>query len=133
MSYSVKDDDLEAKVKGPSASAGVQANIDGVGMMAGVKSGSLSAKFGSLDLEAKGPSASAGARVGGNEVTAMVRSEIYSTSIKAGPVGVKMAVGADTGLSAGPDGVEAKFLGTGFKIGPTTSVSLLGLTLSWSF
>lgn len=40
MSISVKDDDLEAKVKGPSALTGVQANNEGVAVMAGVKFGS---------------------------------------------------------------------------------------------
>ncbi|KAL0180637.1 hypothetical protein M9458_023043, partial [Cirrhinus mrigala] len=37
-------------------------------------------------------------------------------SAKAGPLGVKVGLGFDTGLSAGAGGVEAKILGTGFTI-----------------
>ncbi|KAL0180635.1 hypothetical protein M9458_023041, partial [Cirrhinus mrigala] len=47
-------------------------------------------------------------------------------SAKAGPVGVKVGLGFDTGASIGLGGVEAKVLGTGISIGPKTSVSVLG-------
>ena len=57
---------------------------------------------------------------------AMATAEIGGASASAGPLRVKAALGVDTGLKAGVDGVEAKILGTGFRLGPRPSVSLLG-------
>ncbi|KAF4107749.1 uncharacterized protein LOC131549541 [Onychostoma macrolepis] len=63
---------------------------------------------------------------------AMARAEIASVSAKAGPFGVKVGLGFDTGASAGLDGVEAKVLGTGFSVGPRTGVAVLGNEASCS-
>uniref|UniRef100_A0A671QCG1 Uncharacterized protein n=1 Tax=Sinocyclocheilus anshuiensis TaxID=1608454 RepID=A0A671QCG1_9TELE len=96
----------------------------GVYAVAGV--GRARAEYSAFEAEAKGPNASAGAEVSGIRAGAMARAEIASASAKAGPVGLKVGLGFDTGLSAGVDGVEAKVLGTGFSIGKKTSVSVLG-------
>lgn len=63
----------------------------------------------------------------------MVRSEVCSAEVKAGSIGAKLAMATDTGASVGQNGVEAKFLGTGFTIGKKTSISIGGCELSWSF
>ncbi|XP_026077884.1 uncharacterized protein LOC113055709 [Carassius auratus] len=80
----------------------------------------------------KGPSASAGTEVSVVKVEAMARAEVASASASVGPVGVKVGLGFDTGASAGLDGVEAKFLGTGFSIGQKNSISVLGSEASCS-
>ncbi len=104
----------------------------GVYAEAGV--GRASAEFSVFEAEAKGPNASAAAEasVARLGVGAIARAEIASASAKAGPLGVKVGLGFDTGASIGVDGVEAKFLGTGFSIGPKTSISVLGSELSCS-
>uniref|UniRef100_A0A8C1S194 Uncharacterized protein n=1 Tax=Cyprinus carpio TaxID=7962 RepID=A0A8C1S194_CYPCA len=85
-----------------------------------------------FEAEAKGPNASASAEASLVKLGAVARAEIASASAKAGPVGVKVGLGLDTGASIGVDGVEAKFLGTGFTIGPKVSVSVLGSEASCS-
>ncbi|XP_058648508.1 uncharacterized protein LOC131549933 [Onychostoma macrolepis] len=85
-----------------------------------------------FEAEAKGPNASAGAEISVVGAGAMARAEIASASAKAGPVGVKLGLGVDTGVSAGVGGLEAKFLGTGISVGPKTSVSLVGSEVSCS-
>uniref|UniRef100_A0A8C0YAX2 Uncharacterized protein n=2 Tax=Cyprinus carpio TaxID=7962 RepID=A0A8C0YAX2_CYPCA len=102
----------------------------GVYAKAGV--GRARAEYSVFEAEAKGPNASAGAEVSGTGAGAMARAEIASASAKAGPVGLKVGLGFDTGASVGLDGVEAKFLGTGFTIGKKTSVSVLGNEASCS-
>ena len=78
-------------------------------------------------MAAKGPNASARAKAGGAVgVGAMANLELASASASAGPLKVKAGLGFKTGIKAGPTGVEAKFLGTGYKIVEKTSVSLLG-------
>ncbi len=80
-----------------------------------------------FEAEAKGLIASAGSEVG-----IMARADIASVSAKAGPVGVKVGLGLDTGAFVGQDGVKAKFLGTGFSVGSKNSVSVLGSEVSCS-
>ena len=60
----------------------------------------------------------------------MARAEVASASAKAGPLGAKVGLAVDTGASIGPMGAEIKFLGTGIKIGPETSISILGSEVS---
>ncbi|KAK7119025.1 hypothetical protein R3I94_021017 [Phoxinus phoxinus] len=100
----------------------------GVYAEAGV--GRARAEYRVFEAEAKGPNASAGAEASVVEVGAMARAELVSASGKAGPFGGKLGLGVDTGASIGVSGVEAKFLGTGFSIGPKTSVSILGSEVS---
>ncbi|CAM4731380.1 unnamed protein product [Leuciscus chuanchicus] len=100
----------------------------GVYAEAGV--GRARAEYSVFEADAKGPNASAGAEASVVEVGAMARAELASASANAGPVGVKVGLGVDTGASIGVTGVEAKFLGTGFSIGPKTSVSVLGSEVS---
>ncbi|KAA0721850.1 hypothetical protein E1301_Tti017147 [Triplophysa tibetana] len=104
----------------------------GVYAEAGV--GRAHAEFSVFEREANGPNASvrAGASLGSVGVSAMARAEITSVSARAGPVGVKLGLGVDTGASIGLGGLEAKFLGTGISIGPKTSVSVLGSEVSCS-
>ncbi|KAI7811317.1 uncharacterized protein LOC130553243 [Triplophysa rosa] len=94
--------------------------------------GRARAEFSVFEAEAKGPNASAGAEVSVVGVGAMARAEVASACAKAGPVGVKLGLGVDTGASIGLGGVELKFLGTGVSIGPKTSVSLMGSEVSCS-
>ncbi len=103
---------------------------NGVYAAAGV--GKARAEYSVFEAEAKGPNASAGAEISGVGVGAMARAEIASASAKAGPLGVKVGLGFDTGASAGLDGVEAKFLGTGFSVGKKNSISVLGNEASCS-
>uniref|UniRef100_A0A671U8X5 Uncharacterized protein n=1 Tax=Sparus aurata TaxID=8175 RepID=A0A671U8X5_SPAAU len=80
-----------------------------------------------LSAEARGPSAGmdigltleSGARV-------MVKAELASASVSAGPVKATVGLSTDTGIGIGPPGIEAKVLGTGFTIGPELAVSFLG-------
>ncbi|KAK9966906.1 hypothetical protein ABG768_003988 [Culter alburnus] len=101
-------------------------SIQKAGAYAEAGVGQARAEYGAFEAEAKGPSASAGAEIGETGVGAMARAELASVSTKAGPVGVKLGLGVDTGLSAGVGGVEAKVLGTGFSVGEKNSVSVLG-------
>ncbi|XP_030277572.1 fibroin heavy chain-like [Sparus aurata] len=90
------------------------------------------AEWSVFEAEAKGPNASAGAGLSlGSGAQAMARAEVASASASAGPLEAKVGLGVDTGVSVGPRGLEAKVLGTGVTIGPTTSISLLGNELSF--
>ncbi|KAK2886130.1 hypothetical protein Q8A67_016967 [Cirrhinus molitorella] len=110
----------------------VEDDIHKTGVYAEAGVGRAHAEYSVFEAEAKGPNASAGAEISGVGAGAMARAEIASASAKAGPVGVKVGLGFDTGLSAGLDGVEAKVLGTGFSVGKKTSVSVLGNEASCS-
>ncbi|XP_026131738.1 uncharacterized protein LOC113111328 [Carassius auratus] len=85
-----------------------------------------------FEAEAKGPNAFAIADASLLGAEAMARAEIASASAQAGPLGVTVGLGVDTGVSAGVDGLEVRILGTGFSIGPRTSVSILGSEVSCS-
>ncbi|XP_058844180.1 uncharacterized protein LOC131697658 [Acipenser ruthenus] len=94
--------------------------------------GRAKAEFSMFEAEAKGPNAAAGAEVSVLGASAIARAELASASASAGPVGVKVGLGFDTGASVGVNGIEVKFLGTGFSIGQKTSVSVLGSEVSCS-
>ncbi|KAK9966911.1 hypothetical protein ABG768_003993 [Culter alburnus] len=100
----------------------------GVYAEAGV--GEARAEYSVFEAEAKGPNASAGAEASVIGVGAMARAEIASASARAGPFGVKLGLGVDTGASVGANGLEAKILGTGFKFGSNPSISVLGSEVS---
>lgn len=85
-----------------------------------------------FEAEARGPNASACAEASSTKVGAMARAELAGVSAKAGPLAAKVGVGLDTGASLGWDGVELKFLGTGFSFGPKMGVSVLGSEASAS-
>ncbi len=106
--------------------------IPKVGYKAEAGIGRARTKAGVFEAEAKGPNASAAAEISPVGVGAIARAEIASASAKAGPLGVKVGVGFDTGASIGVDGVEVKFLGTGISIGPKISISVLGSEASCS-
>ncbi|XP_048028730.1 uncharacterized protein LOC125256624 [Megalobrama amblycephala] len=127
------------KAEGTYAGAGTYAEafedepgkrIPKAGAYAEAGVGRARAELSVLEAEAKGPNASAGAEASLTGVAAMARAEIASASARAGPVGAKLGLGFDTGVSAGVDGLEAKILGTGFSFGPKTSVSFLGSEVS---
>uniref|UniRef100_A0A672LN68 Uncharacterized protein n=1 Tax=Sinocyclocheilus grahami TaxID=75366 RepID=A0A672LN68_SINGR len=106
--------------------------IPKAGYLAEAGVGRACAEYSVFEAVAKGPNASVGAEASTVGVGAMAPAEIASASAKAGPVGVKVGLGFDTGASAGVDGVEVKFLGTGVTIGPKTSISVLGSEASCS-
>ncbi|XP_063297739.1 uncharacterized protein LOC134586165 [Pelobates fuscus] len=104
--------------------------IPKVGAYAEAGVGKASAEYSVFEAEARGPNASAGAEASAIGVNAMARAEIGSASATAGPINVRVGLGVDTGVSVGPDGLELKVLGTGFRFGPTTSLSLFGSEIS---
>ncbi|XP_052465169.1 uncharacterized protein LOC128022011 isoform X2 [Carassius gibelio] len=85
-----------------------------------------------FEAETKGSSISFDTEVSPVGAKVMARAEVASASASVGPVGVKVGLGFDTGASVGEDGVEAKFLGTGFSIGQKNSISVLGSEASCS-
>lgn len=121
----------KAFAAGTYAGADAFDDDDKVGVYAAAGVGYSRAEWSVFDAEAKGPNASAGAGLSlGSGARAMARAELASASAGAGPLKAEVGLGVDTGVGVGPRGVEAKFLGTGFTIGPTTSISLLGNTVS---
>lgn len=94
--------------------------------------GRVRAEISVLEAEAKGPNAVACAEANVAGAQAMARAEIGSASVKAGPIGVKVGLGFDTGASIGLHGAEFKFLGCGFSVGPKTSISFFGSEVSCS-
>nr|XP_033815444.1 uncharacterized protein LOC117367186 [Geotrypetes seraphini]XP_033815446.1 uncharacterized protein LOC117367186 [Geotrypetes seraphini]XP_033815447.1 uncharacterized protein LOC117367186 [Geotrypetes seraphini]XP_033815448.1 uncharacterized protein LOC117367186 [Geotrypetes seraphini]XP_033815449.1 uncharacterized protein LOC117367186 [Geotrypetes seraphini]XP_033815450.1 uncharacterized protein LOC117367186 [Geotrypetes seraphini] len=100
----------------------------GVYAEAGV--GRASAEAGIFDAEAKGPNAGVEAMASLTGAGVMARAELSSASVNAGPFHARLGLGVDTGASVGLDGVEVKILGTGFKIGPVTGISILGSEIS---
>ncbi|KAK2897146.1 hypothetical protein Q8A73_013526 [Channa argus] len=81
-----------------------------------------------FDAEVKGPNASAGVNASAADLgaRAFAKAELASASATAGPVKATAGLAANTGVSVGPTGLEAKVLGTGFSIGPKPSISLFG-------
>lgn len=135
------DRPADAKAEGIYAQSGTYAvnpedkpgkRIPKAGAFAEAGVGRARAEFSVFEAEAKGPNAFARADANVVGVEAIARAEVGSASAQAGPVAVKVGLGVDTGVSVGVDGVEVKFLGTGFSIGPRTSVSLLGSEVSCS-
>lgn len=117
-------------VEGQEDEAGRIIPKTGVYAEAGV--GRAHAEYSLFEAEAKGPNASAGAETSLVGVGAMARAELASASAKAGPIGLKVGLGVDTGASIGVNGVEVKVLGTGISVGQKTSVSVLGSEVSCS-
>ncbi|KAF5894076.1 legumain-like isoform X2, partial [Clarias magur] len=74
----------------------------------------------------QGPNASASAEAKGLEAGAMDRVEPGRVSAVAGPVGVKLGLGFDTGVSVSPTKVEVKLLGTGVILGSKMGIALFG-------
>lgn len=79
-----------------------------------------------FDAEAKGPNAAAEAAMTEDAVGAIARAELASASASVGNVKATVGLGVDTGAKVTSDGVEAKVLGTGVKLGRTVGVSLFG-------
>ncbi|XP_019903601.2 uncharacterized protein LOC105030528 [Esox lucius] len=102
------------------------------GALAEAGVGLAKAEWSFFDAEAKGPNASAEASASVFALGAMARAEVGSVSANAGPFGAKLGLGFNTGVSAGVDGVEVKLLGTGIKLGPSPSISVLGSEVSCS-
>lgn len=120
---------FDAEAKGPNASAGAEASVLSVGAFAKAEVGSASASAARiLEAEAKGPNAGAGAGVSVESLgaEAFAKAQLASVSVSAGPVKATLGLAADTGVGIGATGLEVKVLGTGFSIGPKTSVSLFG-------
>ncbi|CAM4731386.1 unnamed protein product [Leuciscus chuanchicus] len=124
----------DAYAEGAYARAGTYGGkrIPKTGVYAKAGYGRAGAEYSIFKAVAKGPNASVGAEASLVKAGAMARAELGSVSANAGPVRMKLGLGVDTGASVGVNGVEAKFLGTGFSIGPKTSVSVLGSELSFS-
>uniref|UniRef100_A0AAY5E9G4 Uncharacterized protein n=1 Tax=Electrophorus electricus TaxID=8005 RepID=A0AAY5E9G4_ELEEL len=100
----------------PKAGAVVEAGV-----------GRAGAAWSFFEAEAKGPNASAAAQANILGASAMARAEVGSASASAGPLRMTAGLGVDTGVRAGADGVEVKFLGTGIKADETgVGVSVLG-------
>uniref|UniRef100_A0A4W4GYZ6 CUB domain-containing protein n=1 Tax=Electrophorus electricus TaxID=8005 RepID=A0A4W4GYZ6_ELEEL len=105
--------------------------IPKAGAIAEAGVGRAGAEWSIFEAEAKGPNASAAAQANVLGVNAMARAEVGSASASAGPLKVTAGLGVDTGVRAGADGVEVKFLGTGIKVGETgVGVSVLGMDFS---
>lgn len=107
--------------------------IPKIGVYAEAGIGRAKAEFSVFDAEAKGPNVSVKGEASLLGLEAMARPELVSASATAGPVTAKLGLCADTGVSAGIDGFEVKILGTGYRIGPRTSISLFGSELSFQF
>eukprot|EP00079_Xenopus_tropicalis_P032734 XP_017946505.1 PREDICTED: uncharacterized protein LOC108645715 [Xenopus tropicalis] len=130
----------EASAVGPYAETGSYTHGGGenepgkrvpkAGAYAGAGVGRAKAEYSVFEAEAKGPNASASAEAKPYAVGAMARAEVGSASAAAGPVKVTLGLGVDTGVQVGVDGVEVKLLGTGIRLGPSPSVSVLGSEVS---
>uniref|UniRef100_W5NNV6 Si:ch73-106k19.5 n=1 Tax=Lepisosteus oculatus TaxID=7918 RepID=W5NNV6_LEPOC len=124
----------DASAKGTYAESGTYASgsrgIPTAGAFAEAGVGHAKAEFSVFEAEAKGPNASAGVQASPLNASAVARAEVGSASASAGPLEVKAGLGVDTGASVGVDGVEVKLLGTGFKMGPNPSLSVLGTEVS---
>jgi hypothetical protein len=61
---------------------------------------------------------SANAERSATGISAGVNATLVSIQFDAGPLSISCGIKASTGISAGIDGIEAQFLGTGFRFGP---------------
>ncbi|XP_025757210.1 uncharacterized protein LOC112843236 [Oreochromis niloticus] len=131
--------DRPAKSFAVGAYAGAGAYADGfedkpgkrvpkAGVYAAAGVGYASAEWSIFEAKAKGPNASAGAGASLSSLSAraFARAEVASASASAGPIKAKVGLAVDTGVGIGASGLEAQVLGTGFTIGPTLRISLLG-------
>uniref|UniRef100_A0A3B3Y6A7 Uncharacterized protein n=1 Tax=Poecilia mexicana TaxID=48701 RepID=A0A3B3Y6A7_9TELE len=113
--YAIEGGEDKPGMRVPKAGAYAEAGV-----------GKARAEWSVFEAEANGPNASAGAGANPLGASAFARAELASASAAAGPVKVKVGLAADTGVSVGAHGLEAKVLGTGFTIGERQGVSLLG-------
>lgn len=63
----------------------------------------------------------------------MAQAEVGSVSAAAGPVGVKLGLGVDTGVTVSPTKIEAKILGTGVTLGSEIGIALFGSEFKLKF
>uniref|UniRef100_A0A4W6FAC0 Uncharacterized protein n=1 Tax=Lates calcarifer TaxID=8187 RepID=A0A4W6FAC0_LATCA len=99
---------------------------DQSGAYAAAGVGYARAELSAFDAEAKGPNASAGVSAGSHGAKIFAKAELASASASAGPLKAKVGLAADTGVGVGPEGIEAKVLGTGVSIGRKIGISVLG-------
>ncbi|KAJ8412250.1 hypothetical protein AAFF_G00145170 [Aldrovandia affinis] len=106
--------------------------IDGITAEAGLCT--IKQSLGDVEVEGKLANAKLSGEFSLNKVSAMADAELMSVSGKVGPVDAKVGLSVKTGASIGADGLEAKFLGTGFTFGKRISMSFLGseIGFSWS-
>ncbi|KAG5281743.1 hypothetical protein AALO_G00048320, partial [Alosa alosa] len=131
----VKNGPIRGDVRGPNAGAGVYTSPKEFGVGAKAEVYKVSISDGQNKLKAKVLNGGVSASVTKSSVKAMAKAELASVSASTGPVEAKLGVGFDTGVQIGGDGVGMTFLGTGFNIGKTTSISAMGseLKLKWPF
>ena len=88
--------------------------------------GKARAEWRVCDAEANGPNACAAVGYTALGAGVMAKAELASASASAGPLKATVGLGVDTGAHIGLDKVEVKVLGTGFSLGVTPSISVLG-------
>lgn len=125
----------KAVLRGPNAGVGAYKTSKEVGAGAKAEVYKSSVTLGPVKLKEKILYTGVKGSISETGVKAMANAEVASVSLAAGPVEGKVGLGFDTGLQAGTDGVGVKFLGTGFSIGKTSSISFMGseLKLKWPF
>ncbi|RYP39997.1 hypothetical protein DL767_001931 [Monosporascus sp. MG133] len=90
---------------------------DGVYAQAGY--GMARAGVSVADVEARGPNVAAGAQFGKlSGISVFAHAELVSAQATVAGVTAKVGLNANTGVSAGADGVSASFLGFGVAVGP---------------
>lgn len=65
-----------------------------------------------------------------DKIGAKIEANARLADVDVGPICMRYGVGVDTGAVVGKDGVEAKFLGTGFKIGKKVELMCFGSGVS---
>jgi hypothetical protein len=102
---------------------------DGVYAQAGV--GLARAGCSVAEAEARGPNVSAGAQLGMlTGVSVFAHAELASAQASVAGLTAKVGLNANTGFSAGVDGVSANFLGFGAAVGPHIEVDTPVASLS---
>ncbi|KAJ4934692.1 hypothetical protein JOQ06_007477 [Pogonophryne albipinna] len=89
--------------------------------------GHVRVKNGNVGAEVKGPNIGTGAVWSEKGAGVFVKAELVSVSASAGPVKAKLGLSLDTGLDVGVDGVQVKFLGTGFSLGRKMGLYMGGI------
>lgn len=117
--------------EGPSAEAHFEEKAGQAEGSVKISAGRFTVKEENLSAEANGPNTSARFVANDREVGAMVGAELGSASVSAGPVGVKVGLGVETGARISADGGEVKVLGCGLSLGRTTGISLFGNELKF--
>ncbi|KAL2260549.1 hypothetical protein VTK26DRAFT_5416 [Humicola hyalothermophila] len=108
---------------GEYADAGVYHTRTTQGVYAQAGVGMARAGCSVAEVEARGPNVAAGAQAGMvSGVSVFAHAELASAQASVAGVTAKVGLNANTGFSAGPDGVSAEFLGFGFAVGPHLEV-----------